>query len=136
MISRRDFLKTLGVAAASSVAVPVIGGTKHSFSRWAGASDKIRVALIGCRSMGWYNLTDSLRDKSVECVALCDIDRNILESRAAELQKMTGFRPYIYNDYREVLERQDIDAVIIGTPDHWHCLQMVDACSAGKHVYV
>lgn len=136
MISRRDFLKTLGVAAASSVAVPVIGGTKHSFSRWAGTSDKIRVALIGCRSMGWYNLTDSLRVKDVECVALCDIDRNILESRAAELQRMTGFRPYIYNDYREVLERQDIDAVIIGTPDHWHCLQMVDACSAGKHVYV
>lgn len=136
MISRRDFLKTLGVAAASSVAVPVIGGTKHSFSRWAGASDKIRVALIGCRSMGWYNLTDSLNDKGVECVALCDIDRNILESRAAELQKMTGLRLYIYNDYREVLERQDIDAVIIGTPDHWHCLQMVDACSAGKDVYV
>ena len=91
MISRRDFLKTLGVAAASSVVVPVIGGTKHKFSNWQGASDKLQVALIGCRGMGWYNLTDSLRVKDVECVALCDIDRNILESRAAELQRMTGF---------------------------------------------
>lgn len=136
MISRRDFLKSVGALAATGVASPLIGGTKHRFSAWQGASDKLQVALIGCRGMGWYNLTDSLRVKGVECVALCDIDRNILESRAAELQRMTGFRPYIYNDYREVLERQDIDAVIIGTPDHWHCLQMVDACSAGKHVYV
>ena len=93
MISRRDFLKSVGALAATGVASPLIGGTKHRFSAWQGASDKLQVALIGCRGMGWYNLTDSLRVKGVECVALCDIDRNIMEARAAELQKMTGVRP-------------------------------------------
>lgn len=136
MISRLDFLKTFAAAAAAGVAMPVIGGTKHSFSRWSGANDKIRLALIGCRSMGWGNLMDILRDKNVECVALCDVDSNVLESRAADLQKRGYARPYMYRDYREVLDRQDIDAVIIATPDHWHCLQMVDACAAGKDVYV
>ena len=69
-------------------------------------------------------------------MALCDIDQTILNDRAAELTKQSGSKPACYGDYRKLLERKDIDAVMIGTPDHWHCLQMVDACSAGKDVYV
>lgn len=101
-----------------------------------GANDRINVALIGCRNMGWGDLNDALLRPEVRCVALCDVDRKILEDRAAELEKRTGVKPDLYGDYRKMLDRKDLDAVIIGTPDHWHCLQMVDACAAGKDVYV
>jgi predicted dehydrogenase len=100
------------------------------------ANDKMNVALIGCKGMGWSNLVDFLPHKQVECVALCDIDKSILDARTAELVKMGRPKPDGYGDYRKVLDRKDVDIVIIGTPDHWHCLQMTDACAAGKDVYV
>lgn len=100
------------------------------------ANDKINVALIGCRSMGWANLSDFLLSDEVRCLALCDIDKSVMESRAKELASMQKEKFELYGDYRRILDRKDIDAVIIGTPDHWHCLQFVDACKAGKDVYI
>ncbi|GAA4413719.1 Gfo/Idh/MocA family oxidoreductase [Nibrella viscosa] len=67
---------------------------------------------------------------------MCDIDSNVLNKRAAELEKSTGTKPVLYSDFRKLLENKDIDAVIIGTPDHWHCLMTVYACEAGKDIYV
>src|SRR6185312_5768376 len=72
----------------------------------------------------------------VECVALCDVDENVLNKRATEVEKMKGKKPKLYKDYRQVLEDKNVNAVIIGTPDHWHCLMAVNACEAGKDVYV
>jgi predicted dehydrogenase len=86
--------------------------------------------------MGWSDLSDFLIHPEADCVALCDVDRKILETRAEEVKKLRHAAPDIYGDYRRLLDRKDIDAVIIGTPDHWHCLQMTDACAAGKDVYV
>jgi len=86
--------------------------------------------------MGFGNLKNHLSFDDAQCVALCDIDKNILDDRAAEIKKDFGQTPPLYDDYRKMLEQKDIDAVIIGTPDHWHCLQMVDAVAAGKDVYV
>jgi predicted dehydrogenase len=100
------------------------------------AADKVRVGLIGCNSMGWANLREHAALPDVECVALCDIDQSVLDKRAAELEKMTGKKPVLYSDFRKLLDSKDIDAVIIGTPDHWHCLMTVYACQAGKDVYV
>jgi len=129
-ITRRKFLKT---TAAAAVVLPTMrAGAPHKMS----ANDKLNVALIGCKNMGWGDLTDMMLVQDVECVALCDIDKTILENRKAELVKMGKKEPAIYGDYRKLLERKDVDAVIIGTPDHWHCLQTVDACAAGKDVYV
>jgi len=99
-------------------------------------SDKLRLGLIGCNGMGWSDLRSHLLMSDVECVALADVDQSVLDKRAADVQAMQKTRPQLFKDYRKLLENKDIDAVIIGTPDHWHCMAMIDAVSAGKHVYV
>jgi predicted dehydrogenase len=137
-INRRSFIKSTA-ALTAGMAMPPLAASASSSSSFAHAappSDRLNVALIGCRNMGWWDLTDLLLHKEVRCLALCDIDNETLTSRAKELAEKQGLKPDIYGDYRKVLDRKDIDAVIIGTPDHWHCLQFVDACKAGKDVYV
>lgn len=121
---------------ATGLVMPSILTDNNLFARTVAANDRVNVALIGCRGMGWSDLNDFLIHPEINCIALCDIDKGILESRASELEKRTNKRPALYGDYRKLLDRKDIDAVIIGTPDHWHCLQLVDACAAGKDVYV
>jgi predicted dehydrogenase len=77
-----------------------------------------------------------LKIPEVECGALCDVDDSVLNRRAVQVEEQTRIRPTLHKDFRRLLEDPDIDAVIIGTPDHWHCLIMVMACEAGKDVYV
>jgi predicted dehydrogenase len=133
MSSRRIFLKKSGSIVAGAALSPFfISGLKGGVA----ASDKIRVALIGCKGMGMYDLTDHLKLPEIECVALCDVDDTILNERAASITKITGKAPKLYKDHRKLLEDKSVDAVIIGTPDHWHCLIAVDAFQAGKDVYV
>lgn len=135
-LTRRSFLHrtaitTLGAGIVAAVPMEVLAVLRKKVS----ASDTIRVGLIGCRGMGWSNLTSMLKNSGVNCIALCDVDQNVLAKRKEELAKI-NLQPQLYTDYRKLLANKDIDAVIIATPDHWHCLQMVDACAAGKDVYV
>ena len=132
-LTRRSFLKTSSLIAAAGLGAPAY---LKSATSAVSASDKLNVALIGCKNMGWGDLTDLLLHDEVQCLALCDIDKSILDSKAKELSEKHKTKFDLYSDYRRVLDRKDIDAVIIGTPDHWHCLQFVDACKAGKSVYV
>jgi predicted dehydrogenase len=133
--NRRTFIKqsalaTAGAGLLGSVALPAFGNGAAS-----SASEKINVALIGCRNMGFGILKHHLSNPGVNCVALCDIDENVLNEKAADVKKNHNQSPILYRDFRKLLEQKDIDAVIIGTPDHWHCLIMVSALQAGKHVY-
>ena len=107
----------------------------HGLPRFVAPSDRLNVAAIGINGMGWADLTALLKLPDVNCVALCDVDKNVLDKRVAELAQK-GIKVKAYGDYRKLLEDKSIDAVVIGTPDHWHCLQMTDACAAGKDVYV
>ena len=100
------------------------------------ASEKIRLGLIGARGRGYRVLEQALQHPETHCVAICDIDDQVIADRKAEVMKLQDEAPTVYKDFRKLLESQDIDAVIIGTPDHWHCLQTVYACQAGKDVYV
>ncbi|MBQ8098417.1 MAG: Gfo/Idh/MocA family oxidoreductase [Bacteroidaceae bacterium] len=136
MITRRKFIKQSASALATGLIVPQALRAGNFLAPSMAPSDQINVALIGCKSMGWADLSDIMNHKGLNCVALCDVDQNILQNRAADAEKAWGRKPELYTDYRKVLERKDIDAVIIGTPDHWHCLMMTDACAAGKDVYV
>jgi predicted dehydrogenase len=134
-MSRRKFIKQSGAltgAVLSRAFLPplIIRGKKNA------PGEKIRIALIGARSMGWGDLQNAVKQPGIECIGLCDIDRSILQSRSAELEKLTGQKPTGYGDFRKLLDQKDLDAVIIGTPDHWHCLPFLYACEAGKDIYV
>jgi len=130
--SRRNFIRTASVLAAGSV-LPLNCRSNSGTAVWP--SDKIRVALVGGNSMGWNDLSSFLKNPEVECVAMCDVDRNVLNKRTDEIIKMGRPQPKLYVDYRKMLENKDIDVVIIGTPDHWHCLILVNTLEAGKHAY-
>jgi predicted dehydrogenase len=137
-LSRRGFLQWAGTTSVLSVAgavpewVPsgVIGGEGRP-----GAMNRITVGMIGTGGMGMTHLNNLLRFRTegkVNLAAVCDVDENHLEPAINAAGE--GVKPYL--DYRRILERRDIDAVLIATPDHWHAVQTVHACETGKHVYV
>ncbi|MBM3500032.1 MAG: Gfo/Idh/MocA family oxidoreductase [Armatimonadetes bacterium] len=123
--SRRDFLKTTAGGMAA-IGLPYFVG-----SRAWGANDRLGVGLIGVGGMGNGHLGWALGNRAVEVLAVCDVDAERRESAADR----AGDGCAGYNDYRELLDRSDIDAVIISTPDHWHALQSAHACEAGKDVF-
>jgi predicted dehydrogenase len=136
LTSRRKFIGSatamaVGTGLSSAFPTPLSAFPTPHLS----PADTIRVAGIGINSMGWADLNAVIKNPGVECVALCDVDKNVLDKRAAELAAR-GIKVKTYGDYRKMLEDKTIDAVVIGSPDHWHCLMMVEACQAGKDVYV
>lgn len=120
---RRDFVK---VSASAAFAAPMF--VKESVF---GANERIVTGHIGLGGMGTANLRKHLGRAG----ALCDVDSGHL-ARAAQLVRKAGGKAATCEDYRRLLDRSDIDAVIISTPDHWHALQTIHACEAGKDVYV
>ena len=136
MENRRNFLKRSALCSggiATSMLFPT--ALLASIRKAVSPNDRIQVGLIGCNGMGFTNLISFLKMGEIELVALCDVDKNVLSSRTADLEKAGINKPKWYNDYRRLLEDKDVDVVIIGTPDHWHCLQLVDAIAAEKDVY-
>jgi len=130
-INRRQFLKT----SSSAFALAALGmrgiDLIHSF---AGK----RVALIGT---GWYGKSDLFRliqVAPVEVVALCDVDSNMLKEAGDMVSQRQQSKkvPRLYKDYRKMLAENQLDIVLIGTPDHWHALTAIEAMKAGAHVYV
>ncbi|AWW32469.1 gfo/Idh/MocA family oxidoreductase [Echinicola strongylocentroti] len=137
MSSRRKFLQN-SLLASAGLALPTMMSAKDfgQFTRTISASDQINVGLIGAKGMGWSNMNSFLKMPQVNCVAIADIDQSVLDMRGADVEKKRGKKPILYKDYRKLLENKDVDVVIIGTPDHWHCLTLIDSLSAGKHAYV
>jgi predicted dehydrogenase len=139
MNSRRSFIRQASVLAGTTMLASAIQQNAFAgFGRPMSASDRIHIAAIGINGMGWADLLSSMKQPGVEVVMLCDTDRNVLDKRMADLTKLNVDVSKIKTtgDYRHVLDNKDVDAVIIGTPDHWHALIMMEACAAGKDVYV
>jgi len=129
-MNRRDFISKAAALGVGMLASPIIvkGGV--------GANDKIHVGLIGCNGMGFEDLKAFLRFPEVDCIAIADIDSGVLQKRLAETEKIQGHKvKYAYSDWRRLIDNKDVDVVIVGTPDHWHCLMAVAACQAGKDLY-
>ena len=134
---RRSFLKTTGSAvAAGAVAAPtVIPSGVLGAAGNPGANDRLTFAHIGVGGMGGSHLRGMAKRQQrgeVNIAAVCDID----EKRLRNASRVAGQQANCYRDYRYVLDREDVDAVVIATPDHWHAVQMVHAADSGKHVYV
>lgn len=138
MSSRRKFLQHTGTLVAGTIAATALQQKAFAiFNNRFAPSDKINIGAIGINGMGWANVMAALKQPGVQLVALCDVDQNVLAKRMSELSKQQSTAGIeTYGDYRKLLDRKDIDAVIIGTPDHWHALMMTQACQAGKDVYV
>lgn len=136
-MERREFMKKSTLASLGMTLAPLWGRSSNSLFGATAPSNQINVALIGCRNMGWSNLNTFLNYPNVNCVSLCDIDDEQLERRLKDIEKKGKTKPQqVCKDWRKVIDNKDVDAVIIGTPDHWHCLPTVFACQAGKDVYV
>jgi predicted dehydrogenase len=113
--TRREF-----IVAGSLAAAPL------------GANDSIRVGLIGCGGRGRSNLKMFQKDPSCRIAAICDVD----QERLGETLRTLASGVATYQDYRRLLDRQDIDAVIVATPDHWHAIPALQAIRSGKDVYL
>ena len=133
-MDRRKFISSTALSTAAISMTGII--PSEDWSGKIAPSDTLNVALIGCRNMGFGILQHHLSNPGVNCVALCDIDESVLNEKAGEVRNKFNQSPRLYKDFRKMLEQKDIDAVIIGTPDHWHCLMTVYALQAGKDIYV
>lgn len=125
-LSRRSFLYISGLLAASSA---------FSQSRVLGANERVRIAIVGMGWMGGILLDQFAEVDKARIVALCEVDSARLAAAAKQAERLVG-KVDLETDYRRLLERSDIDAVVLATPNHWHALQTVWACQAGKDVYV
>lgn len=139
MIARRKFLQNSALLAAGSILLPAFDNKAFAiFRNRFSAADQVNIGAIGINGMGWSNVMAALNVPGVNLVAVCDVDKNVIDRRLGELSKKNVDISKIktYGDYRKLLDQKDVDAVIIGTPDHWHALMMIHACEAGKDVYV
>lgn len=142
--SRRSFLKTAATGALIAAVTPTTLSAQVTKpviipASAKGANDRIRVAVAGINGRGKSHIETIMElagNGNVEVVTLCDPDMNLLRDRAKSFEDKYGRKVAIEQDFRKVLDDRNIDAVTLATPNHWHALQTVWACQAGKDVYV
>jgi hypothetical protein len=140
---RRTFIRRAACLSGAVAAPGVISARARGASQATPPSERITVGLIGHGVMGRGHLRRLAGDREVQVLAVCDVDRSrreqgvrhVEETYAARRRGAASSGCTAYNDYRDVLDRDDIDAVVIVTPDHWHALLAIDAATAGKDVY-
>ena len=129
-LSRRHFV---GKSAVAGVAVPLyVTSTVMAKPGKPGANDRLQLGLIGAGGMGRANLKNCTKHDDVVVTGICEVWKERRDATIAE----HGGKPKPYNDYRELLAQKDVDAVIIASPPHWHALMAIDACEAGKDIYL
>lgn len=127
--TRRNFLAQ---ASSTAVAATTFRTTRAQDS----PNDRINVAVVGFHWRGMDHIRAFAQLPNVRVAALCDVDERLFPPAVAEVEKLSGHRPITEVDLRRLLDRKDIDAISIATPDYWHALQTIWACQAGKDVYV
>ncbi len=126
--TRRSFLKAATAAGVAMSGCTTLGAGK--------SGKRYRTALVGSGWWGMNVLHTAVEAGQSQVVALCDVDQRHLDAAATDINKRTGETPHKYKDYRDLLDKEKPEIVIVGTPDHWHPLVMIAAVKAGAHVHV
>ena len=127
--TRRQFFHGVAAAGAASILLPTAG---RAFG-YQSPNERPVFATIGLRNQGWAIMSKTFT--FADFAALADVDSNVLGTNVERTQQSQGKKPDAYKDYREILDRKDIDAVMVGTPDHWLTKIVIEAMHAGKDVY-
>jgi len=130
-LSRRGFLRRAATASAGMAIPLIVSGRALGADGKVPASERVTLGFIGAGGMNNAHLGGILGNPRCTVLAVCDVD----QSRRMATQQRVGSQCAAYNDYRQLLDRKDIDAVFVATPDHWHTLISIDACKAGKDIY-
>ena len=134
-MNRRTFLSQAKTAAVGlAVAGPVLRNRRAAGN--VAANDRITIAMMGVRGRGGSVRNAFAACPNVEVKYICDIDENTLRKRTGAVAEKTGQRPTMLKDFRRALDDPAVNALVIGTPDHWHAIPTIMACQAGKDVYV
>ncbi len=131
-MTRRGFLRDSSVVVAG---MPLLFGAAGALGE-VPASERVRVGLIGCGGMGRGDLATFFMNPETECPVICDVDDAMLEGTVKLVEERRGRAPETVKDFRRVIEREDVDVLLVATPDHWHALPTIYGCQAGKDVYV
>lgn len=136
-INRRQFLKNAAGAAAGAIGFPYIVSSA-ALGKAGGIAPSNRITM-GCIGIGWqggFNMESFLGQEDCQIIALCDIDKNHLQEALNTVNGHYGNKDCVcYHDFRELLARDDIDAVSLGLPDHWHAIPAVAAAKSGKDIF-
>ncbi len=133
-MDRRTLLKGSLASAGLSLAGPMLGASGRRAR--AASNERIAVGVMGVRGQGGQLLHTFAALPEVEVKYICDLDQRVLAARTKEIAAKTGSKPQGIKDFRRALDDKSLDALVVGTPDHWHALPMIAACQAGKDVYV
>ncbi len=128
---RREFVKTGSMIAVGSAIASQLGQTAK-----AAASERVRVGIVGAGGRAMSLIQSFSANKNVEVVAIADLDANRLPAGLEASSKLQGKQPRGESDFRKLIDDKSIDALVVGTPDHWHAIPTILACQAGKDVYV
>lgn len=140
--SRRRFMQTAAASTAAVSAPNFVSAATLGFTSRKSANERLTVAIIGCGKMAnGYHIPQLLNQNDVQVVAVCEVDQTRLRHAKERVNKKYSSQKLqfdgcdSYDDYRKIIARDDIDAVCIATPDHWHATPIIEACKAGKDVY-
>ena len=133
-MKRRPFIRNCTATVVAGSSLPLI--KTGECSQKAGANSRIRLGCVGTHGRAGFLLRSFAAQKDVEIVSVADVDTRRHAAAVAAVKAVAGNSPQVFSDFRHIMDDSSIDAVIVGTPDHWHAIPTIYACQSGKDVYV